>query len=158
MMRLVLILCVLAAPLAAQVVPQPRPEGLMEPSQDGPPVAADPVAPEFMQLSTLSATEIGAQIGAAIQACWNTGSLSPDAQAIRILVGFDTTPDGEVVRDSIELMEFSGGSEAAAAEAMAVATRAIVRCAALGLDLPAETYPIWQRIELAFEPLEGLVR
>ncbi|ABD53890.1 hypothetical protein [Jannaschia sp. CCS1] len=171
MMRLALILCGFATPVTAQVVPTPRPADLVERSQaaaeaaatgtehgPGAPNALAGAAPGLPQVETPDRAAIGAQIAEAIEACWTVSNLSEQARGVSIVVAFDTIPEGEVVRESIEMTGFSGGTQVAADEAMAAAVRAITRCANDGLDLPPETYPVWQRIELTFDPFEGQMR
>jgi hypothetical protein len=55
----------------------------------------------------------------------------------------------------MRLLEFSGGSEAAAQQAYEAARRAIIRCGVNGYDLPEESYDHWRQVELVFNP-EGM--
>ena len=67
-----------------------------------------------------------------IEACWNIGSLSREAQRTSVTVAFDMTPDGMPEQDSVRLLSAEGGSDAAAAQAFEAARRAILRCALQG--------------------------
>jgi hypothetical protein len=91
----------------------------------------------------------------AVQACWNVGALSTEALQTTVVVGFDMARDGRPETGSLRLIEFSGGSQAAAQQAYEAARRAIIRCGVNGYDLPAESYDHWQRVELVFNP-EGM--
>lgn len=163
MIRTTLILMLLCGPAFAQTVPVPRPEGLVECSIDAADRAVE-VAAAVAQAVLTEATvadaaepastgraAIAAQITGAIRDCWNVGDLSDEVMAISIWVAFNATPEGEVIRDTIEMTGFSGGTKDAADEALGPAFRAIMRCAETGLDLPVETYPVWQRVEVQFD-------
>lgn len=91
----------------------------------------------------------------AVQACWNVGSLSSEALRTTVIVGFSMTPDGKPVSSSMQMVEYSGGSEAAARQAYEAARRAIIRCGADGYGLPPEKYDHWRDVELVFNP-EGM--
>lgn len=139
MIRIALALMMFAAPAVAQTMqPVPRPDGLRR----GPAVE---VAEE------LDRAAIAEQISGAIRACWNVSGLSEEATAVRIWLAFNTTPEGGILRDTIEMIEFSNGTQDAADEALGPAFRAIMRCGDTGLDLPPETHSIWQRVEMQFE-------
>lgn len=146
MIRIALALMMLTAPTFAQTQqPVPRPNGLG--LNRGPAVVvAEPVV-----AGELDRAAIAEQITGAIRSCWNVADLSEEAAAVRIWLAFDTTPEGRVLRDTIEMIEFSNGTQDAANEALGPAFRAIMRCGELGLDLPAETYPIWQSVEVQFD-------
>ncbi|WP_076363389.1 hypothetical protein [Phaeovulum vinaykumarii] len=88
----------------------------------------------------------------AVKACWNVGALSSEALRTVVTVGFDMTPDGRPVNGSIAQLSYTGGSEAAAAQAFEAGRRAIIRCGASGFPLPPEKYDQWQRIEIVFNP------
>lgn len=150
MIRLTLILMLLAAPALAQTQqPVPRPDDL---GQRRAPVVEVAVAPApVVAEAALDRAAIASQITGAIRNCWNIDDLSDAAMAVSIWLAFDTTPEGEVVRSSIEMIEFSGGTQEAADEALGPAFRAIMRCGADGLDLPEDTHAIWQRVEVQFE-------
>ncbi|HMM08803.1 MAG TPA: protein TolA [Paracoccus solventivorans] len=92
-----------------------------------------------------------------IEACWNIGSLSREAQRTSVSVQFSMTPDGMPEPDSVRLVESQGGSEAAAAQAFEAARRAILRCAmqGQGYDLPAEKYARWRDTIVDFRPQGG---
>lgn len=141
MIRYALILTLLAAPALAQTAPVPRPEGLGQNR-----TAVDQVAPVPGDRAA-----VAVQITGAIRDCWNVGDLSEEAMAVRIRVAFEATPEGELIRETIEMTEFSNGTQEAADEALGPAFRAIMRCGEVGLDLPPETYSIWQRVEVLFD-------
>lgn len=92
-----------------------------------------------------------------IEACWNIGSLSREAQRTSVSVQFSMTPDGMPEPDSVRLVESQGGSDAAAAQAFEAARRAILRCAmqGQGYDLPAEKYARWRDTIVDFRPQGG---
>ncbi|GAB5448797.1 hypothetical protein [Gymnodinialimonas sp.] len=144
MIRLALTLSLLATPVLAETVPVPRPEGLVARAQ-----AAEAAAE--VETAVPDRAAIAAQISEAIRACWNVGGLSEEATAVRIRLGFDTTPDGQVIRESIEMVDYTNGTQDAAEEALVQAFAAIMRCGNDGLDLPVETHPIWQRVEMTFD-------
>ncbi|MBY4895014.1 hypothetical protein KUL25_19825 [Rhodobacteraceae bacterium N5(2021)] len=157
MIRLALILSLIATPVLADTVPMPRPDGLVERARAAAQAAAEAEAEAeaggtmVAQAAPPDRAAIAAQISEAIRACWNVGALSEEAMAVSIRLGFDTTPEGEVIRESIEMLEFSNGTQDAAEEALVQAFAAIMRCGNDGLDLPSETHPIWQRIEMTFD-------
>ncbi len=87
----------------------------------------------------------------AMARCWNVGGLSPGAAVTRIIVGVEFLPDGRPVEGSLRLVAFENGDQAQADEAFAAASRAIMRCAGDGYDLPADQYQIWQKMEINFD-------
>jgi hypothetical protein len=90
-----------------------------------------------------------------VQACWNVGALSTEALGTTVVVAFDMARDGRPEQGTMRLLEFSGGSEAAAQQAYEAARRAIIRCGVNGYDLPEESYDHWRQVELVFNP-EGM--
>ena len=63
----------------------------------------------------------------------------------------DATPEGDV-----RMIDYTGGSEAAARQAFEAARRAIIRCEGSdGYGLPPEKYDAWRDIEITFNP-EGM--
>jgi len=60
--------------------------------------------------------------------------------------------DGRPDTGSIRMVDFTGGSAAAAERAYAAARRAIIRCGIDGYDLPAGKYDRWRDIEMTFNP------
>lgn len=153
MIRLALILTLLASSAVAQTVPVPRPEGLVERSRAAAEVseAVAEVLDTGTDTGTPGRAAIAAQITGAIRACWNVSDLSPEASVVRIRLAFETTPEGGLIRESIEMTEFTNGTQDAAEEALGPAFRAIMRCAEDGLDLPPETHEIWQWVEVQFD-------
>lgn len=91
-------------------------------------------------------------IGATVSACWNVGSMSPDARATAVTVAFDLNSDGSLVPDSIKFLASRGGDDLAAQEAFEAARRAILRCGTQGFNLPQEKFDQWAHIELEFAP------
>lgn len=163
MTRFALILCLFASGAAssavANVIPLPRPEGLVERSVAAAEAAeAEDVADVLPEASTPDRAAIAAQITGAIRACWNVDGLSDEAMAVRIRLAFDTTPEGEVIRESIAMTEFDNGTQDAAEEALVPAFAAIMRCGDAGLDLPPETHAIWQRVEILFDAASVVTR
>src|SRR6056297_2703360 len=65
-----------------------------------------------VESSPLTAGEKDA-LRVAVQNCWNVGSLSDEALRTLIVVGMKLDEDARPVRDSIELLEYSGGDEMA---------------------------------------------
>lgn len=143
MIRFAVILSLCATPLLAQTEPRPRPER----------VAAAVVEQVAVEEGTeaLDRAAIAAQISGAIRACWNVSGLSEAAMAVSLRLGFETRPEGEVIRETIELIGYENGTEDAAEEALVQAFAAIIRCGNDGLDLPAETHAIWRRVEMTFD-------
>ncbi len=97
----------------------------------------------------LSSGEIDA-LRAAVRRCWNVGVTSTEALGVVVTVGISMTRDGKP--ESLRLLGFSGGSEAAASIAYAAARRAILRCGIEGYDLPVDRYEQWRQIEITFYP------
>ncbi|MDV7145186.1 energy transducer TonB [Tropicimonas sp. TH_r6] len=86
----------------------------------------------------------------AVSACWSVGSLSTDAMRTTVTVLVEMQEDGRPV--TIHLLDFEGGTEAAARQAFEAARRAILRCGARGYDLPRDKYERWREMELVFNP------
>ncbi len=104
--------------------------------------------------AALSASEADA-LRLAIQACWNVGVLSTDAQQVTVTVAFSMTPSARHEQGSIRMVSASGGSETAVQQAFEAARRAIIRCEGDGYGLPPEKYDAWRDIEITFNP-EGM--
>lgn len=165
MTRFALILSLLAAlgaaPVAADVVPQMRPDDLLERYRAAATAAADvqeQVVQTEVEATTPDRAAIAAQISGAIRSCWNISNLTDEALAVRISVAFEATADGQLIRESIEMTNYENGTQDAAEEALGAAFRAIMRCAEMGLDLPPETHPIWQRVEMIFDAASMVTR
>lgn len=94
----------------------------------------------------------------AVSRCWNVGSLSTEALMTSVVVGLDMAEDGKPVTGSIDLLSWSGGSEAAARQTFESARRAIIRCGAAGFPLPVEKYAQWREIEMTFNPENMRIR
>lgn len=163
---LILSLLVLAGPALSDAVPVPRPAGLVERAR----AAAEAAEAEVAAAQATAQAEaevqavipdraaIAAQISGAIRACWNPAGLSEEAMVVRIRLAFETTPDGEVIRETIEMTNFSNGTQEAADEALQPAFAAIMRCGNDGLDLPRDTHSIWQRVEILFDAASMVTR
>src|SRR6056297_1669187 len=147
-----------AEPTETAAAPEPEPEA--DPLADAIASAvADANATETAQPAAPSGPTLtqGARDGfrIAVQACWNVGALSTEALGTTVVVSFDMARDGKPEQPTIRLLEFSGGSEAAAQQAYEAARRAIIRCGVNGYDLPEESYDRWRQVELVFNP-EGM--
>lgn len=90
-----------------------------------------------------------------VQRCWNVGSLSTEALRVTVVVAVSVAQNGVPDAGSIRMLEFDGGSEAAARQAYEAARRSVIRCGASGFPLPAEKYDQWREMELVFNP-EGM--
>ncbi len=88
----------------------------------------------------------------AVQQCWNVGSLSTDALGTTVVVTVSMTRDAKPETGSIRMLDYAGGSDAAARQAFEAARRAIIRCGANGFNLPVDKYGQWQNIEMTFNP------
>lgn len=88
----------------------------------------------------------------AIERCWNVGSLSSEAMRTRVTVALSMTPEGKPIMNSLKMIGFEGGTEAAALKAYEAARRAIIRCGSRGYRLPPEKYEQWRDIEITFNP------
>jgi hypothetical protein len=88
----------------------------------------------------------------AVQACWNVGSLSSEALNTTVTLFVSVAENGVPDAGSIRMIEFTGGSDAAARQAYEAARRAVIRCGASGFPLPVEKYEQWKEMELVFNP------
>ena len=88
----------------------------------------------------------------AVAACWNTGALSPEARAARVIVAARFDAQAMPEPESITLVTVEGGGTAAGREMYETARRALLRCAGDGYPLPPEARADWQRMELTFDP------
>ena len=87
----------------------------------------------------------------AIEKCWNIGALSSEASRMTVTIGFKMSQDGRPDKDSIRMLSFAGGSEAAAKDAFVVGRRAILVCAPeTGYTLPPEKYAEWKDMKVIF--------
>lgn len=87
--------------------------------------------------------------------CWNTGSLSTEAKNTIVTIFVAMNEDGTPDVNSLRMIGFSNGSEAAANNMFSAARRAIIRCGARGFPLPLEKYAQWREIEMTFN-LDGV--
>lgn len=90
-----------------------------------------------------------------VSQCWNTGTLSTQAQDTKVTVFVAMNRDGTPKGDSIRMIGFVGGNDQAARRVYETARRAILRCGARGFPLPVEKFDQWQEIEMTFNP-EGM--
>ena len=88
----------------------------------------------------------------AVQQCWNVGSLSSEALRVTVVLYVSVAQTGVPDAGSIRMVDFTGGSEAAARQAFETARRAVIRCGARGFPLPAEKFEQWREMELVFNP------
>lgn len=94
----------------------------------------------------------------AVQQCWNVGSLSSEALRTTVVVAVSMTEDGRPQSESLRMLGFEGGTEAAARQAFESARRAIIRCGANGFSLPRDKYDQWREIEMTFNPENMRIR
>ena len=92
------------------------------------------------------------QVRAAIEKCWNTGTLPTDSLAVKVAVRVKVGRDRKPITASMRLTGYAGGNEAQAQQVYASARRAVIRCGKDGLPLPADTYDTWKDLELVFDP------
>ncbi len=114
-------------------------------------VSDTPAAPDRPKGPQMSRGEKDA-LRVAVQQCWNTGSMSTEAQRTTVTVGVSMNSDGTPIVGTIKLISSSGGTSAAAAKAFEVARSAIIRCGRNGYELPVEKYDHWREIEITFDP------
>ncbi|ARE39799.1 TolA protein [Rhodovulum sp. P5] len=94
----------------------------------------------------------------AVSRCWNVGALSSEALATTVVLGVDMQEDGHPLTETIRLVSWTGGPEAAARQTYASARRAIILCGARGFPLPPEKFDQWREIEMTFNPENMRVR
>lgn len=88
----------------------------------------------------------------AIGSCWNFGAMSTEAMATTVVVRFEMDRDSRPIAGSIEMIEFSGGSQTGANKAFEAARAAINECGEQGYGLPVEQYEYWRLVEMVFNP------
>ncbi len=96
-----------------------------------------------------TAEPLRATVARQVATCWNISALSPEAQATTVTLAVTLGPDAMPQADAITLLA-SDAPAAVAQEAFAAARRAILRCGAPGLSLPAADYDSWRHMELTF--------
>ena len=94
----------------------------------------------------------------AVQQCWNVGSLSSEALRTTVVVAVSMSEDGRPMNETLRMLSYDGGSEAAARQAFESARRAIIRCGANGFNLPRDKYAQWREIEMTFNPENMRIR
>lgn len=92
----------------------------------------------------------------AIERCWNIGALSTEASRTAVKLYVRLGQDGKPDVGSIRMLDFSGGSEAAARQAYEAARRAVIICGRDGYVLPPEKYDEWKDLTLNFRA-DGMV-
>jgi len=93
-----------------------------------------------------------AELRSGFAACWNIGSLSPEAQQTAVVVALSLGRDGRVDPESVRMVTSSSHDPAVTAQAYAAARRAVLRCGRAGFDLPRAQYELWREMELTFDP------
>ncbi|MFY9211395.1 MAG: energy transducer TonB [Aestuariivita sp.] len=145
----------------AAEVPPPAPQATADAVDDAVAAALADAAQSQVQRAPsgppLSAGEKDS-LRVAVSSCWNVGSLSTAALQTTVVVRVAVEEDGRPVSGSIDMLSFSGGTEAAARQAFEAARRAIIRCGARGFQLPAEKYDQWREIEMTFNPENMRIR
>lgn len=91
-----------------------------------------------------------------INQCWNIGTLSTAAQRIKLTLRVEMKEDGTPDSNGITMTTFSGGDDAAAAQAFEAARRAVIRgvkgCGGkAGYDLNPAKYAEWNVMNLNFD-------
>ncbi|CUH39785.1 hypothetical protein JSE7799_02513 [Jannaschia seosinensis] len=94
----------------------------------------------------------------AVSRCWNVFSLSTEALRTTVTIYMQMDPNGVPNPNTLRLVGFEGGSQAAAQQAFEVGRRAIFRCGRDGFDLPPEKYEQWKEIEMSFDPSQMRLR
>lgn len=94
----------------------------------------------------------------AVQQCWNVGSLSSEALRTTVVVAVSMSEDGRPMNETLRMLSFEGGTEAAARQAFESARRAIIRCGVNGFNLPRDKYAQWREIEMTFNPENMRIR
>ncbi len=87
---------------------------------------------------------------------WNIGSLSTEASRVTVTMRVQITQDQKIL--SIEMVDFTGGTAAAAQQAFEAARRAVVRGASKGLGLPSDKYDTWKSMLFTFDSSQGRLR
>ena len=140
---------------ARTTTPEPVPDdwltSAMEGALEGTPEAPSALAVAGSDAPVLTSNELGVLM-THIGECWNFSMLSLDAQDMVISVEVRLDRAGVPLPDSLQLVDWRGGPEAAAQNAFDVASRAIRACGEAGLDLPPEKYDRWKRLILDFDP------
>ena len=108
--------------------------------------------PHVARAQGLSTAEREA-FGRSVAACWNV-----QQDAVAVTLGFTLDRAGRPVMQSIRLQGRRTGEDAAVVAAFSAAKRAVLRCGAVGFDLPVEKYQQWRNIELTFDPERMVLR
>lgn len=87
---------------------------------------------------------------------WNIGSLSTEAMRVTVTMRVQLSKDQRVL--SVEMVEFTGGTDEAAQKAFEAAKRAVIRGALRGLGLPPDSYESWKSFLITFDTSKGEIR
>lgn len=135
-------------------------------AQATPPTPATPATPPATTAPTAgtgSGLPVGPPLTAgekdglrlAVQACWNVPAGLREANELKVTVGAELSPTGEVIASSIRLVEPANPPDGRFQQAFEAGRRALIRCSPYG-DLPRDKYAQWRNIEVVFNP-EGMV-
>jgi len=91
-----------------------------------------------------------------IEPLWSIGSLSTDAARVVVTMRIQLSQDQKI--ESVEMVDFTGGSEANAKLAFEAAKRAVIRGASKGLGLPPDKYDTWKSMLFTFDTSQGRLR
>ncbi len=87
---------------------------------------------------------------------WNIGSLSTEATRVTVTMRVQVSQDQKIL--SVEMVDFTGGTEQAAQQAFEAAKRAVYRGATKGLGLPPDKYDTWKSMLFTFDTSQGRLR
>jgi hypothetical protein len=99
----------------------------------------------------MSASEVEG-LRVSINKCWNVGTLSSEAMRVTVTIRVEMLESGKPDTASITMVDYSGGSEAAAQQAFEAGRRAVIRCAKDGYELDPAKYGQWNVLNLVFDP------
>ncbi|MEL7107241.1 MAG: hypothetical protein AAGM21_15060 [Pseudomonadota bacterium] len=152
-----------ARPNRPAPVETPEPAPAAQTVTDTAPSTDDAVAAALAEADTAPAGDPGPPLTSgeldnlrvSVGGCWNTGSLSTEAKNTIVTIFVAMNEDGTPDVNSLRMIGFSNGSEAAANNMFSAARRAIIRCGTRGFPLPLEKYAQWREIEMTFN-LDGV--
>ncbi|SFP95644.1 hypothetical protein SAMN05421853_10121 [Roseivivax halotolerans] len=146
---------------------EPEPEPAPEPAPDPEPAPESPDGVEAALAEALGGGTTDPQpdlptgppltggerdaLRVAVQRCWVV-DVGSQAANVTVVVAMRMEQSGQVVSDSLRMIESSGGDNQAAQTAYQAARRAILRCQGDGFPLPPEKYAQWREIEMVFDP------
>ncbi|MEL7461533.1 MAG: hypothetical protein AAGJ39_11285 [Pseudomonadota bacterium] len=143
--------------------PEPATAAQTATETDSAPSTDDAVAAALAEADTAPAGDPGPPLTSgeldnlrvSVGGCWNTGSLSTEAKNTIVTIFVAMNENGTPDVNSLRMIGFSNGSEAAANNMFSAARRAIIRCGTRGFPLPLEKYAQWREIEMTFN-LDGV--